>query len=539
MAEDFMQENITGSDDVKLSIGRRAALFVLLFLLSGCGGQAPKFYSATPTPTSDPSLFLFTLPPAWSATSTRTSMIPSPTTTDTYTHKATNIITNTPSPTVIPTTRPTPTRGLPPTATISPKETCPPPTHATADIQFSKEPRDYGPQILEYIRANGNAAGLQIRLEQLGIQGKKLVDYQTHETVDYFFNDKVQIYSGDMTGDLSKETIIGLMQYKGNDMFGWPSIYTMVVFIVGCQNDQYQFLYEAGTDMADPNWSEVVAIRDLNADGIRELVYSYGTIMSAHADVPIYSIVLEWNGKNFRNLLCLPNGDCGYNATGYSLNAPLEFQDIDGNGTTELLFPENGMPLYCGYGPWRIPKDIYMWDGEYYRFMWTDPGVPEYRFQAAFDGDYYAAIGLYDKSEKMYLRAINDSALKAFSYKDSNYCSNPGESDPNEPQWIMAYARFRLLELYVNLQRMNDAENEWYYLAHNYQSTTPGYPFSSLANTFWKAFQADNNIGNACVAVKNTAGQYDKDRFGLMNYGYLNPGPTLDTICPFTATSSR
>jgi hypothetical protein len=422
---------------------------------------------------------------------------------------------------------------------VSPKETCPPPTHAKVEIQFSENTRDYGPQILDYIRANGNAAGLQSSLEALGKQGKKLLDYLSGETVDYFFNNIVQLFSGDVTGDLSQETVVSLLQYEGNDIFGWPTVYSMAVFIVGCQNNQYQFLYEAGGDaspiIGDPKWSGIMAIRDLNADGIREIVYSAGTDEGAHADVFVGSTVLEWNGDHIRSLLCERGKDCGTNFVVSSLDAPLELKDIDGNGTTDLLFPDNGMALYCDFGPWRIRKDLYMWDGQYYRFMWTDPGVPKYRFQAAFDGDYYALTGLYDKSEEKYLWAINDPALKAFSYKDSSWCSDPGDSDPNEPQVIMAYARFRLLELYANLHRMSDAGNEWYYLANNYQTTTPGYQFASLGNAFWEAYQVDNNIDDACSAVKDVAKQYEKDGFGLMKYGYLNPGPTLDTLCPFTA----
>ena len=501
--------------------------------LCGC---APESIQSSPTATSNAATMTQSPTRTPSPTAIKTKIKPSPSISPAASLTRSPIILPL---TIAPPLRLTPTRGLPPTATISPKENCPPATHAAADIQFFENPGDYGSQILEYIRANGNAVGLQTRLEQLGIHGKKLVDYQTRETVDYFFNDIVQLFSGDVTGDLSKETVISLLQYEGNDIFGWPAVYSMVVFIVGCHNNQFQFLYQAGGDvspiMGDPKWSGIMAVRDLNADGIREIVYSAGTDEGAHADVFVGSMVLEWNGDHIRSLLCRLDKDCGTNSEVSSLDAPLELKDIDGNGTMDLLFPDNGFAVYCDLGPWRIRKDIYMWDGKYYRFMWTDPGVPKYRFQAAFDGDYYAAIGLYDKSESLYLRSINDFTLKAFSYNDSSYCSNPGPSDPNEPQWIKAYARFRLLELFVSLRRMTEAENEWYYLAHNFQPTTPGYPFALLANTFWEAYQTDNNIDDACMAVKNASVQYAQDGFGLMNYGYLNPGPKPGTLCPFTA----
>ena len=221
----------------------------------------------------------------------------------------------------------------------------------------------------------------------------------------------------------------------------------------------------------------------------------------------------------------------------------MEFKDIDGNGTIELLAPHYEWKRYCEGGPGRmpsgperVPREIYMWDGETFRFMWVDPGDPEYRFQAAFDGDYFTLIGLYDKSEKLYKRVINDSALKAFSFEE--YCPDADViTEPDEPQRIMAYARFRLLELLVYLQKMDAAENAWEYLATHYTETTPGYRYASLSNSFWEAYHNANSIDEACLAVRNEAQQFEEEVLRTLDYGGNNQGPTLDTICPFHSGS--
>jgi hypothetical protein len=505
----------------------------LCAVLEGCNPT-----TGVASPTNNDTSFLFTLPSVWTEMTTRTeTQTETPfslTATATRTFKATKTALPTSTLTAIPTQRPTPTRGLPPTATLSPKETCPPPTYVKVEFHFEYSVADYGTQILEYFRATGDRAGLKEQLEKLG---------KTYETTDpktgvkhtVLVPNSAQFSEADLTGDLVKETIIILKQ-SDSEPIGRPG---MGVFIVGCRANQYQLLGSFDTYYSlDQDDSAKVMVRDLNADGIGEIIISAANNTgSAHGDVSFYATVFEWERSSFRNLM--EPQDNGYRPAWIgSFNRPLEFQDIDGNGTLELLFPDEFFAPYCGLGPYRLKKAIYMWDGEYYRYMWTDPGAPQYRFQAAFDGDYYAWLGLYDKSEKMYQQALDDSTLKAY-FKENpiGACSTPPVANPDEPQQIIAYTRFRNLELHVNLQKLSDAENDWEYLETNYPPGTPGYLFATFAKTFWEAYQTDNNIDTACLAVKDMAGLYEKERFGLMYYGDLNPGPTLVTICPFHSMS--
>jgi hypothetical protein len=268
-------------------------------------------------------------------------------------------------------------------------------------------------------------------------------------------------------------------------------------------------------------------------------VYSYGLTLDAHGTDRVASQILEWDGTAFRKRI-RSSSDGRLIPWPYAINAKLEFEDIDRNGTTDLIFPQNEPPFHCTAAIYRIPKDVYMWDGEYYQFMWTDPGAPEFRFQAALDGDYYSIIGLFDQAETAYLRAVFDESLKPGSMadwkKETSCLLDPGErADPTEPARIRAYARFRLVELYVRIGRVMEAESHRTYLRTNYPLGSPGYIYAYLANTFWWEYVKDEDMTAACAAVRSEAEKNQTDVFALFdNYQSLMDGPTLDTICPFS-----
>ena len=161
------------------------------------------------------------------------------------------------------------------------------------------------------------------------------------------------------------------------------------------------------------------------------------------------------------------------------------------------------------------------------------PGAPEFPFQAAFDGDYFALRGLYDRSEKRYQKQSTIFPFKPFTYENYRGCYNPQDFDPDESERIFVYARLRLLELDVFLGKMDDARSVWQYLSSQYEVSAPGYNFVSLAKIFWEAFQAQEDIGEACSAVQLVAEKNEPPYFGLILYGYSMPVPAYDTICPF------
>jgi hypothetical protein len=280
-----------------------------------------------------------------------------------------------------------------------------------------------------------------------------------------------------MTGDNVKETIAVVKQKKSLPN-NFPA---MGVFVIGCRDNQYQLIGDLIFDFSPDGdeFTRLVDIADLNADGINEMVISYGTGVLP-GSISVYSFVLEWNGFEFRSLLDTSpeNGDPSGNWSDWNL--PM-LKDLDGNGTIELL-----LPRYRHYVCEELEtrwSAVYMWNGEWYRYMWTDPGDPVFRFQAAFSGDYYSAIRLYDRAEISYRRAINDSSLRRFSTSEWRKNNNAGECnwypfEPDEPQRIIAYARLRLLELMVYLNKSDAAVSLVQNFEDNFSITSPGYRFA-------------------------------------------------------------
>ena len=405
---------------------------VFLGLLAGCNpaGSAP----------ASPTIPMALMATTELSTAAVTAAYTQPASTETQTSSPTKTqlpsTTARPSPTpsvgFLPTIRPTPTHGLPPTATLSPREECPPATNEKSDIHLVEEMDDYGPQILTFIRSHGGRADLKEQLEKLG-KGFEGVNKETGEKEWVFFPNIADFTEADLTGDQSKEIIITLYSLING-------YYDMGIFVVGCGN--HQFLMLSGGDnfifhhAADP-WSRIVDIRDLNANGLLELVISVGSVVTGSGEADVYTIVLEWNETVFRSLI-YPDLEDPWTAGSATFMQDVILKDIDHNGTIELLFPHYGKMERCDLemGPITQWSAVYMWDGEYYRYIWKDPGVPEFHFQAALDGDYYSLIGLFDRAETSYLRAVFDESLKPGSTrigKEDAKCPLGPDENPIPP----------------------------------------------------------------------------------------------------------
>jgi hypothetical protein len=438
-----------------------------------------------------------------------------------------------------PTVPPTPTRGLPPTMTRGAAETCPEPTHASVVLEPLDDPAEQEQPLLAFLSANGTLHGFE---EALGLREEQP-----------FRDAAVVVLEEDVTGDGKPEFLISINQYYAQanvpDDLGVP--YRTAIFVFGCRGGEFVTVHRVVLDTNEgltPYRSQLDAVADLNADGVADVVYSYVRNIGMQF-TNLSAQVLEWDGKDFRELL-LYESFPGSEWLRSTVDAHVGWQDTDGNGTQEVLFPEMkfknpegmGMFMGCDGGVSRNTTSIWMWDGEYYRYMWTEPAPPLYRFQAALDGDLMASLGLYDRAEEMYLRAVFDSSLKPGSRGDwmrDYHCESIHEETPDsaEPERMKAYARFRLVELYVRAGRVNEAEWHRSYMRTNHPVGTPGYFYAYLANAFWWGYADGEDISAACARVVEEAQAHEEDVFGpFEQYGFDNPGPTPTDICPFASS---
>jgi hypothetical protein len=492
---------------------------MLLFVLSSYGCRPDEIeptVTATIYDPPPPGIHEVTQAP----TLTRTPTIP--------TLMATATPTNPPAST--PEYRSTPTPGLPPTLTSGPAEVCPAPTHAEVKFSFTENPLEYESLILNYLRANGDLAGAMTQITSLGRMSSEKFDAN-----------EAFVIVADVTGDSIDEFILMIIQMRAPEKDQNPHSprHEMVLFIFGCRALDYALHYSAITesdylaysDGSQDSSKTPIMVTDANADGIREVFYQYGFFYSP--DYFLHFDVLEWNSGSFHSLIT------EHGAIINPVNDPI-FEDIDGNGTLEILLTEDRSRWSneCDAGSVRDSTDILMWDGEYYQYMWTDPGIPRYRFQAAFDGDYYVTVGLFDRAEFLYLLALNDPELEPFIWREwaekfGIFCSVDWFiSEPNEPLYIRAYTRLRLLELYVYLEKMEEAKAVWIYF-NGHKATITEFSYASLAQAFWETYETGNSIDAACQLVNEKAVEIKEELFSWMVYGYQNPGPAAETICPF------
>ena len=80
---------------------------------------------------------------------------------------------------------------------------------------------------------------------------------------------------------------------------------------------------------------------------------------------------------------------------------------------------------------------------------------------------------------------------------------------------------------------MAAAESGVWFFAENYKPADPGYRYAVLGIQFWEAYKVRGNIDDACAAVREEASKQPDAVFSPIYYGWGNPGPTLDTFCPF------
>ncbi len=432
-----------------------------------------------------------------------------------------------------PTVRPTPTRGLAPTVTLGAMQSCPAPSQASVSVVRLENPVDYEQMLLDQLAAAGELNTFK--------QKVKANDNMITER-----DMQIVLFQAEVNNDSAEESIISIRQpYEAEGVLYGPVgvSYRTAVFIFGCREHRYVTLHLLILDRKEIDLpSGLLAVEDLNGNGIKEIVVSTVENIGNRGIQNLFAKVLEWNGAAFREVL-LPDSQNHF--AGRTIDSVVEFRDVDGNGTKEILVPRkywhDEAGVDCELGPDRNSSAVWMWEGDLYQYMWSEFAAPQYRFQAAYDGDYYSYLGLFRTAETMYLRAVFDSSLQPGSYVDwsrDGECplAENAKPDATEPQKIQAYARFRLVELLVRVGRVLEAQTHWDFLRTHFPIGAPGHIYSYLANAFWWEYVKEEDVSAACAVVKQEAEKNKAEVFGLFGaYGQWNPGPTVDNICPFSS----
>ncbi|MBN2258713.1 MAG: hypothetical protein JW704_13005 [Anaerolineaceae bacterium] len=350
---------------------------------------------------------------------------------------------------------------------------------------------------------------------------------------------------------------IRYIREHGGDHYWWPTaemveltgdgtpeliVSWVYMYIYGCRSGQYQLLaklYPGGYLKAP----EIMELRDGNQNNVPEMILSMGTLSQGGGTFGIF----EFSGETFKLLV---DPDVGY--IWHEASGDIRFKDVNGDGAFEVYL-YMGIPVwgdsYSMGVPWRKEWDTYEWDGEYYVLNRKEFSPPEYRFQAVYDGDLATLYGEYDHALASYQKAVFDVDLKVYSEAEWQYLRDWGRElhsdaliptrpspDRDDYPYLAAYARYRIMMLFLIQGWDSDARVVYDTLQSKYPEGEPGSIFSKLAVTFWDEYHTSGSLGVACQVVVEEAG---KDPAGVLKYfgvnGNLGMGINykVKDICPF------
>ncbi|MBI5283790.1 MAG: hypothetical protein HY874_01735 [Chloroflexi bacterium] len=250
----------------------------------------------------------------------------------------------------------------------------------------------------------------------------------------------------------------------------------------------------------------LIAVGDVNADGIGELVYELPNC-GAHTC--------------FKNVYAVRGTAAGYvdltPPSGISMEYPdLKFEDVDSDGKKEIVL-YGGEIGSVGAGPQRKHTEVWAWDGAAYALRSKTFDSPTFLYHAVKDADALFAAANYAEAAEAYLAAVDDKALTSW------------KSAPDERSELESYALFRAG--LAAIAGGGDRENAIAFFAR--ANAYAGTLHHQLAGSFAAAYGAKSNISGACAEVRDDIRANLDEYNAFWDFGYGNPTFDADAVCPF------
>lgn len=407
---------------------------------------------------------------------------------------------------------------------------CPAPASPSAEFTPDHMSDTFEQQILDFLNAGGSVDRLAHAIPALAIpyQG---VD---QEYVVVRFN----LLQADLNGDGLQEVAlsVGFSGFYNGDYRDAPTH----GLVLACEGGSYRRLglYP---------FLELFGSADLTGDGLDELVF-----LRPRSAVRASVTILQWNAGDLVELPSARPREFGYRfsaAVDISLSPPLDglvLRDADADDRVELIFTRTVPKLSIGdlliSGPLRDRREVWGWDGSAVVLERWDNDPPEYRFQAAHDGDDLTLFGDLSGALTAYGRVVNAASLKSFELfrtPDSvlqRFDLPIPAPDPAERRRLSAYAQYRIILIHALRGESSTAESALTLLLSAHPEGDPGAPYAQLAASFWEAMLETGEVAAACQAAVNYALHHPNQvliPLGSSTYGYLNREYRPIDICPF------
>ena len=347
-----------------------------------------------------------------------------------------------------------------------------------------------------------------------------------------------------------------ILQDLTNDGIDEIVLYVVPIYVFGCRDGQYVELMQVQPEVSDPYFGNVkIYTQDLNLNGVSDLLYQseYSGSRNSTLNIEVY----EWNGEDFETLIPEeihhPYYSMGYimfvpNAQISMLNGHLRLEDIDRNGTIEIILRGGVEYGYIGQlsAPQPVEIHTWMWNGEEFNFFDVAFSPPTLKIHAVQAGDVAAQLEKYEQALELYWQAIEDPSLEAWNVERNEWMpewTDPGTPtpthpppDPDQGDRVEAYARFRIVVTNLLLGRNDEAEAQYQNLLDLHPAGDPGNLFAQMATAFWEAYQTTSQVANGCAAAREFVDQDAGEILGSLGwatYGEANKSYGPEDICPF------
>lgn len=396
------------------------------------------------------------------------------------------------------------------TVTPAPKAECPKKTDHHEILLPQPEQGGYPSDdivqpILNFLNSGGNADVLGKILEQL---------YKTYSP---------RIISVDITNDGVPEIILDGVINKNSD---YSQDYILI-----CNNGQFTnpvIVRDFGKSY--PYFpSSIVFIKDLNADGIPEIITKFGYGSGGNSFV-----IYGWDGSKFKFIT-------EFQAATFTEET---IQDLDNNGFRKIIV----LSKDSEHDPDQTIRDkiiTLVWNGETFLAV-EEYSAPQFRFQAIQDADLATNNGAFQKAISLYQDAIFSDTLGWWSsdrfiqqFQVNHVSPEPTPTlmapDPSEYPRLAAYAYYRIMLIHLMQKHESDADTVYKTLQQKFGNDQYGQPYVEMATAFWDAYQSTHKMYDGCVAAIQYAAEHPQiltplgsDYHGAQSHIYVPAD-----VCPF------
>jgi hypothetical protein len=349
---------------------------------------------------------------------------------------------------------------------------------------------DYPRGILEYLNQGASPDALDEALTEAGVANVPLA-----------------VVPADLTGDGVQDVVVSIFNPRSEAIVppGKALIYI-------CEAGRYSLAYNEDSvrGFGSPH---IWYVQDLDGDGAAEVVLSQATC-GAHTCFDDLQ-VLGWDGQAFANRL-----------EGETLDLPypdVRVADPDGDGVYDLAVLAGGIAS-AGAGPQREVTRNWTLDPASGRWV-PGPdtlGTSNFRIHILHDAETAVREGDLEGALALYQRVVTDPTLDEWVDVE------------NERANLSAYARFKLIVVYMLKDQTEFAGIVLNELQAAYPEGSQQHAYVRLAEAFWDGWES-GGIPAGCAAAAAYAEEHAEAvlaPLGPAAFGYANLEVSPADICP-------